>query len=35
MQQKHTACSYGYNIVYVDGKFRRHLKSYLGEGADF
>ena len=27
---KHVASSYGYKLVYVDGKFRRPFKSYLG-----
>ena len=31
--QKHVACSYGYKLVYVDDKFSKHFKSYLGENA--
>ena len=27
---KHVASSYGYKLVYVDDKFRRPFKSYLG-----
>ena len=29
--QKHVACSYGYNLVCVDDKFNKLLKSYLGK----
>ena len=29
--QKHVACSYGYNLVCVDGKFSKPFKSYIGE----
>ena len=29
--QKLVACSYGYKLVCVDGKFSEHYKSYLGE----
>ena len=31
--QKHVACSYGYELVYVDDKFSKPFKSYLGEDA--
>ena len=31
--QKHVACSYGYELVYVDDKFSNLFKSYLGEDA--
>ena len=31
--QKHVACSYGYKLVCVDGKFSKPFKSYLGENA--
>ena len=31
--QKHVACSYGYELVYVDDKFSNPFKSYLGEDA--
>ena len=29
--QKHVACSYGYNLVWVDDKFSKPFRSYLGE----
>ena len=29
--QKHIACSYGYKLVYVDDKFSKLFKTYLGE----
>ena len=31
--QKHVACSYGYKLVYVDDKFSKNFKTYLGEDA--
>ena len=31
--QKHIACSYGSKLVYVDDKFSKPLKKYLGEDA--
>ena len=30
---KHVACGYGYKLLYVDNKFSKSFKSYLGEGA--
>ena len=29
--QKHVACSYGYNLVWVGDKFSKPFRSYLGE----
>ena len=29
--QKHVGCCYGNKLVYVDDKFSKFLKSYLGE----
>ena len=29
--QKHIACSYGYKLVLVDGKFSKPFKTYLSE----
>ena len=29
--QKHIACSYGYKLVCVDGKFSKPFKTYLGK----
>ena len=29
--QKHAVCSYGYNLEYLDDKFSKPFKSYLGE----
>ena len=31
--QKHIACSYGYKLVYVDDKFSKPFKAYLGKDA--
>ena len=31
--QDHVACSYGYKLVCVDGKFSQPFKIYLGEDA--
>ena len=31
--QKYVACSYDYKLVYVDDKFSKLFKSYLGEDA--
>ena len=31
--QKHVVCSYGYKLVYVDDKFSKSFKSYLGKDA--
>ena len=31
--QKHITCSYGSKLVYVDDKFSKPLKKYLGEDA--
>ena len=31
--QKHVACSYGCKLVYVDDKFSKPFKSYLGKDA--
>ena len=31
--QKHISCSYGYKLVYVDDKFSKPFKSYLGKDA--
>ena len=31
--QKHVSCSYGYKLVYVDDKFSKTFKSYLGKDA--
>ena len=31
--QKHTACSYSYQLVCVDSKFSKPFKSYIGENA--
>ena len=31
--QKHVAYSYGYKLGFVDDKFRKPVKSYLGEDA--
>ena len=33
--QKHTACSYGYELVCVDDKFSKPFKTYLGEDAAY
>ena len=33
--QKHTACSYGYELVCVDDKFSNPFKTYLGEDAAY
>ena len=29
--QKHVACWYGYKLVYIDDKFSKPFKTYLGE----
>ena len=29
--QKHVACSYEYKLVYIDDKFSKSFKSYLGK----
>ena len=29
--QKHVACSYEYKLLYVEDKFRKSFKSYLGK----
>ena len=29
--QKHIACIYGYKLIFVDDKFSKPFKSYLGE----
>ena len=31
--QKHIACSYGYELVYVNDKFKKPFKTYLGKDA--
>ena len=31
--QKHIACSYGYKLVFVDDKFSKLLKTYIGKDA--
>ena len=31
--QKHIACSYDYKLVYVDNKFSKPFKLYLGQDA--
>ena len=31
--QKHVGCSYGYKLIYVDDKFSKPFKSYLGKDA--
>ena len=31
--QKYIACSYGYKLAFVDDKFSRLFKTYLGEDA--
>ena len=31
--QKHVGCSYGYKLVYVNYKFSKPFKSYLGKDA--
>ena len=31
--EKHFACSYGYKLVCVDGKFSKPFKSYVGKKA--
>ena len=30
--QKYVACSYGYKLVFLDDKFSKPFKSYLGKG---
>ena len=31
--QKHVTCSYGYKLGFIDDKFSKFFKSYLGEDA--
>ena len=31
--QKHIACSHGYKLVFVDDKFSKPFKTYVGEDA--
>ena len=33
--QKHVGCSYSYKLIYVDDKFSKPFKSYLGKDAAF